>query len=128
MHDAEEANTYIWKAIWQQLPLVIILALIVLDAVLVTTWVLRLTVNCTVKHAEQALLCMFAMIVNKTEWASDAVRRVAMFMTTDTFDGLQCHARFALSQSVLITLRLRLHFAILSCIIQRILALKADPF
>ena len=81
MRDAEETNTYIWRAIWQQVPLVIILALIVLDAVLVTTRVLRLTVKCTVKHAEQALLCVLAMIVNKTEWASDAVKRVAMFMT-----------------------------------------------
>ena len=51
MRDAEEANTYIWRAIWQQVPLVIILALIVLVAISVTTWLLRLTVKCTMSSA-----------------------------------------------------------------------------
>ena len=107
----------IWRGIFEQLPLVITLGLVVLDALSVTTWLLR-TVKYTIKHAKKALHCV--LIVKKEFCVSSAMKRVAMIKTANLSARLQYHVDFGLRQSVSIMQRLRWHFAILFCITQRI--------
>ena len=107
------------------MPPIFVLGLVVLDALLVTTWLLGLTVTYTMVCAKKALLCVLA--VKKKCSVSNATARVKMLSTTNLVYRLWYHVASALSPSILIMRRLRLHFAIHFCITQRIFPLKNHP-
>ena len=115
----------VYQGVWEQLPLAFVLGLVVLDALSVTTWLLGLTVTYTMAYAKKALLCVLA--VKKKLSMSNATARIKMFNKANLIDRLWYYVASALSTSIPIMQRLRLHFAIHFCITQRILSLKNHP-
>ena len=99
----------IWQGIFEQLPLVIMLGLIVLDALSVTAGLLRMTVKYTIEHAQKAMHCV--LIVKKNFGLSNAMKIAAMIKTAVLSDRLQYHVEFVLSPHFSITQRSPYFFA-----------------